>query len=134
MEKDYFRLGEEPHPSTIRPLKVLRASFQVCKSPVSVPSFRGALGGGLVWVQVHDLHASGWQMVKERWKRDEDYSYTCNQLKSIRQDLRVQHIENDFTVDVSPSLGPAAHTGRVYTESQIRVGSETIWLRFSCFS
>ncbi|KAJ5090535.1 hypothetical protein N7532_009219 [Penicillium argentinense] len=35
-----------------------------------------------------------------KWKQQGNYTYICDQFKSLRQDLVVQHIENDFTVNV----------------------------------
>lgn len=46
-----------------------------------------------VLMQAHDL-------VRKNWKHNHDYGYACNQLKSLRQDLTVQHIKNDFTIKV----------------------------------
>jgi len=39
-------------------------------------------------------------LLKKRWKKEGNYSYICDQFKSMRQDLTVQHIKNDFTVTV----------------------------------
>ncbi len=38
--------------------------------------------------------------LKNKWKKENNYSYICDQFKSLRQDLTVQHIKNDFTVNV----------------------------------
>lgn len=38
------------------------------------------------------------ELLKQKWKKERNYSYICDQFKSLRQDLTVQHIKTDFTV------------------------------------
>jgi hypothetical protein len=39
-------------------------------------------------------------MLRHKWKTEKNYNYVCNQFKSLRQDLTVQHIKTAFTVKV----------------------------------
>jgi hypothetical protein len=39
-------------------------------------------------------------LLKKKWKKEGNYSYICDQFKSMRQDLTVQRIKNEFTITV----------------------------------
>ena len=39
-------------------------------------------------------------LLKKKWRKENNYAYICDQFKSMRQDLTVQRIKNEFTVSV----------------------------------
>ncbi|KCV72704.1 hypothetical protein H696_00283 [Fonticula alba] len=67
IEKSFFRLTSAPNPSNVRPLHILRKTFD---------------------------------FLRQRWQEKPDYAYICDQFQSMRQDLIVQRIRNEFTVAV----------------------------------
>ncbi|KAF1813276.1 SAC3/GANP family protein [Eremomyces bilateralis CBS 781.70] len=40
------------------------------------------------------------KFLKKKWREGASYPYICDQFKSMRQDLTVQHLKNEFTVSV----------------------------------
>ncbi|AQZ18740.1 THP3 (YPR045C) [Zygosaccharomyces parabailii] len=71
LEKPYLRLTSEPNPSLVRPLSVLKKTYNM--------------------------------LMNKYDKKQATYQYLCDQFKSVRQDLRVQIIENQFTIKVYQS-------------------------------
>ena len=47
----------------------------------------------------HILHQT-LDLLKRKWRKESNYNYICEQFKSLRQDLTVQRIRNEFTVSV----------------------------------
>lgn len=51
-------------------------------------------------VRPEDVLRKTLEFLKKKWKKEGNYSYICDQFKSMRQDLTVQRIKNEFTVTV----------------------------------
>lgn len=52
------------------------------------------------WVRPLPVLQKTLDLLKRKWRKDNNYGYICDQFKSLRQDLTVQHIKNDFTTSV----------------------------------
>ncbi|KAE9970761.1 hypothetical protein BLS_004767 [Venturia inaequalis] len=51
-------------------------------------------------VRPQDVLEKTFALLKKKWSAETNYVYICDQFKSMRQDLLVQHIKNKFTVSV----------------------------------
>jgi hypothetical protein len=95
IEKRYFRLIAPPEPSAVRPLHILKLAFEKVLAKYKESGDTG--NGGLAAVKSSadtpsmSLQYSNYPFYK---------AYVNDQLKSIRQDLVVQCIRNDFTINV----------------------------------
>jgi hypothetical protein len=51
-------------------------------------------------VRPEDVLHQTLDLLKRKWRKENNYNYICDQFKSLRQDLTVQHVRNEFTVSV----------------------------------
>ncbi|KAJ6447246.1 SAC3/GANP domain-containingprotein [Purpureocillium lavendulum] len=88
----------------------------VCRSPSPTPPSSGPIVGTCETLEKRYLRLTAppvpsnvrpervlrqtLDLLKKKWRDEGNYSYICDQLKSMRQDLTVQRIKNDFTVSV----------------------------------
>eukprot|EP00760_Papus_ankaliazontas_P011543 PhM_4_TR14841/c0_g1_i1/m.82895 len=78
LEKSYFRLQEMSRPEDVRPEPVLKEAF----------------------VFVQQKFKKMWDEATSQQDRADAYRYLNGQYKGIRQDLVVQQVANEFTLDV----------------------------------
>lgn len=64
------------------------------------PYFRLTSAADPATVRPLNILKKAYKMLKMKWKEEANYSYICEQFKSMRQDLTVQRIRNEFTVKV----------------------------------
>ena len=93
LEKPFLRLTKAPLPHEVRPLHVLRRSLALIKSYW----VKGAEQRELDEMRV-GAGAGGSGSASSSVGRH-TYHYCCDQLRSIRQDLTVQHIRSAFTCE-----------------------------------
>ena len=86
LEKPFLRLTKAPLPHEVRPLHILRRSLALIKSYWA----KGA-------EKREEEEARGGAATGSVGRHT--YHYCCDQLRSIRQDLTVQHIRNAFTCE-----------------------------------
>lgn len=84
LQKPYLRLTSAPDPAKVRPEKVLRKSLEMVLAR-------------------HKAVENADSEKKKKTATSPTYLWACEQFKSIRQDLTVQHIHNDFAVGVYES-------------------------------
>jgi len=92
-EKDYLRLTEPPKPSEVRPLHILERAFNHIE--------KRWYSGEILATAKEKFRESGKSFTPGNAEQEaltEAYLYACSQMKSIRQDLMVQHIVTAFTV------------------------------------
>ncbi|KAI9478056.1 MAG: SAC3/GANP/Nin1/mts3/eIF-3 p25 family-domain-containing protein [Benjaminiella poitrasii] len=64
------------------------------------PYFRLTSAADPATVRPLKVLKKAFKMLRRKWREENNYSYICEQFKSMRQDLTVQRIQNDFTVRV----------------------------------
>ena len=107
IEKPYLRLTEAPDASKVRPVAVLEVKY-----PITLI---------LITTDPRFSPQKSLARVRSAWVGGQDYSYCCEQLKSIRQDLTVQGVRDSFTVTVYETHARIALEKGDYTEfNQVR--------------
>ncbi|GAN03624.1 SAC3/GANP domain protein [Mucor ambiguus] len=64
------------------------------------PYFRLTSAADPTTVRPLNILKKAFKMLRQKWREEGNYSYICEQFKSMRQDLTVQRIRTEFTVRV----------------------------------
>ncbi|CAO3664159.1 unnamed protein product [Rhizopus stolonifer] len=67
------------------------------------PYFRLTSAADPATVRPLNVLEKTFSLLRKKWRKEGNYSYICEQFKSMRQDLTVQRIQNEFTVQVYES-------------------------------
>ena len=92
-----LQLGAMDGPRTFDPSK---AKISGTSNQMFKPFLRLTTGPEPWEVRTRQQLPKSFQAVLEKWRDEHNYKWTCEQLKSIRQDLTVQCIRDDFMVEV----------------------------------
>ncbi|KAI8077207.1 SAC3/GANP/Nin1/mts3/eIF-3 p25 family-domain-containing protein [Thamnidium elegans] len=94
-KKKYTPIVWDNDAETVRNTVIVGTSVALEK-----PYFRLTSAADPATVRPLNILKRAFKMLKVKWREEANYSYICEQFKSMRQDLTVQRIRNEFTVKV----------------------------------
>lgn len=95
-----FELDKKPHHSMVNDDEVSHGPVVGTCQVVLKSYYRLTSAPKPENVRPQNILEQALELLKQKWRQGSDYHFVCDQLKSIRQDLTVQSIKNNFTVKV----------------------------------